>query len=182
MTSEPSTLDQNTSNRPPSHVNLLDKPQGLGSMRNSFACLVDWSGDWFDLILDCLLLRQLRDNANVMQWVMICYDLIWKCMYNDRCKFEVLQLPLFNQLGTRTDDSNGCQTFRVNRDWIQKNRRNLHRLDIIQECLSGSAKKQSWKKNPSGTEKRNRPEYRNRNVDLDTKINGNTGITNVWAP
>ena len=87
------------------------------------ACLTDWSPDQFDLIsLIGLHLRQIG-QCNVMQWTMLCYDLIWECMYNDRCKFEVLQLPLFNQLGTRMDDSNGCQTFRVNRDWILKNRR-----------------------------------------------------------
>ncbi|KAI5390410.1 hypothetical protein KIW84_075651 [Lathyrus oleraceus] len=37
MTSESSTLDQNTSNRPPSHVNLLDKPQGLGDTSAVYA-------------------------------------------------------------------------------------------------------------------------------------------------
>ena len=85
------------------------------------ACLLDWLISWpvWPNFLIGLHLRQMG-QCNAMQWTMLCYDLIWECMYSDRCKFEVLQLPLFNQLGTRMDESNGCQTFRVNRDWIPR--------------------------------------------------------------
>ena len=90
-------------------------------LNEKHTCLLGWLISWsvWPNSLDWLALEA-KGQCNAMQWTMICYDLIWKCMYNDRCKFEVLQLPLFNQLETRMDESNGCQTFRVNRDWIPR--------------------------------------------------------------
>jgi len=107
----------------------------LGPWLNGICtCLLDWLISWpvWPNSSDDLHLGQ-RGQCNVMQWTMLCYDLIWDGMYNDRCKFEVLQLPLFNQLGTRTDDSNGCQTFRVNRDWIPRTVEICTLPDMIQE-------------------------------------------------
>ena len=64
------------------------------------------------------------DWHDEMQYEML-NDLKNECM-NEEGKFEVLQLPLFNQLWTWTDESSGYQTFKVNRDWIPKEPENLH--------------------------------------------------------
>ena len=70
--------------------------------------------------------------------------------------------------------------------WIvieyQEQTNNLHSDGkIINNACQNRRKTQSRKKNPSSTEK-TRLEHRNNTVDLDTKINGNAGITKAWAP
>jgi hypothetical protein len=133
-----------TSNPWPKHFKWIPKScehvgPTLGPwLLENCACLLDWLISWpvWPNFLIGLHLRQLG-QCNAMQWTMICYDLIWKCMYNDGCKFEVLQLPLFNQLGTRMDESNGCQTFRVNRDWIPRTVEFAQYRDLPMETSTG---------------------------------------------
>ena len=139
-------------------------------MKIAHACLFDWFSWLVGPNLSAELALGQMDNAMLCSGPCYVNDLIWnECTKGCVQIWGATAAPI-QSAGNPNGWEQRLSDFQGKQGLNTKNRRNLHQLDIIQECLSGSAKKQSWKNNPSGTEKKSawipkqkrRPGYQNK--------------------